>query len=113
MIWKIARIAKSHSRDFAIFTSTKRIEGNKMSFVLNAADKTNFWIVWDKIDEAIPTGNKYLNNMEMHYCEMRNMEAEGKTAEEIARHFGYETLEAVFKSVANQAEEDFELRSFG
>lgn len=84
-----------------------------MSFVLDAADKTNFWIVWDKIDEAIPTGNKYLNNMEMHYCEMHNMEALGKTANEIAGHFGYKTLEEVFTSVANQAEEDFKLRAFG
>lgn len=36
---------------------------DKTNFVLAAADKTNFWIVWDKIDAAIPTGNKYLNNL--------------------------------------------------
>ena len=97
--------------------STKRIEENKMenknSIVLAAADKTNFWIVWDKIDEAIPTGNKYLDNLEMHYCQARNLEDEGFSADEIAKKMSFESLEQMLKSVANQAEEDFELKSFG
>lgn len=86
---------------------------NKNSFVLAAADNTNFWQVWDKIDEAIPTGNKYLNNMEMHYTEARNMECAGFSAEEIAKRMSFKSLEQMFTNVANQAEEDFELRSFG
>lgn len=86
---------------------------NVNSVVLSAADKTNFWIVWDKIDAAIPTGNKYLDNMEMHYIEARNMECAGFSAEEIAKRMSFESLEHMFTSVANQAEEDFELRSFG
>lgn len=95
--------------------STKRTEENKMknSIVLAAADKTNFWIVWDKIDEAIPTGNKYLDNLEMHYCEARNLEDKGLTAYEIAKKMSFESLEQMFTNVANQAEEDFNLRSFG
>lgn len=86
---------------------------DKTNFVLAAADKTNFWIVWDKIDAAIPTGNKYLNNLEMHYCEALNMQNEGKSAHEIAKHFGFESLEQMFTAVANQAEEDFETKAFG
>lgn len=95
--------------------STKRIEENEMenSIVLAAADKTNFWIVWDKIDEAIQTGNKYLDNLEMHYCEARNLEDKGLSADEIAKKMSFDSLEQMFTNVANQAEEDFNLRSFG
>lgn len=89
------------------------IAADKTNFVLEASDNTNFWIVWDKIDAAIPTGNKYLNNLEMHYCEALNMQAEGKSANEIAKHFGFESLDQMFTAVANQAEEDFETKAFG
>lgn len=49
----------------------------------------------------------------MHYCEALNMQTEGKAAYEIAKHFGFETLEQMFTAVANQAEEDFEIKAFG
>lgn len=86
---------------------------NVNSVVLAAADKTNFWDVWEVIEKAIPTGNKYLDNLELHYNEARNMECAGFSAEEIAKRMSFESLEQMFTSVANQAEEDFSLRSFG
>lgn len=86
---------------------------NKDSVVLTAANKTNFWQVWEKLEEAIPTGNKYLDNLEMHYCEARKFEDAGLAPEEIAKRMSFETLEQMFISVAEQAEEDFEIRAFG
>lgn len=85
---------------------------NKNSKVLAIADKVGYWKCWDDMEKL---GGRYLDNLELHYCQARNAEVEGVAIEDIpSKIFGFskdDTLEYVFKAVMNQAWEDAETRA--
>ena len=44
---------------------------NKNSKVLAIADKVGYWKCWDDMEKL---GGRYLDNLELHYCQARNAE---------------------------------------
>lgn len=85
---------------------------NKNSKVLAIADKVGYWKCWDDMEKL---GGRYLDNLELHYCQARNAEVAGVAIEDIpSKIFGFakdDTLEYVFMAVMNQAWEDAETRA--
>lgn len=85
---------------------------NKNSKVLAIADKVGYWKCWDDMEKL---GGRYLDNLELHYCQARNAEVAGVEIEDIpSKVFGFskdDTLEYVFKAVMDQAWEDAETRA--
>lgn len=85
---------------------------NKNSKVLVIADKVGYWKCWDDMEKL---GGRYLDNLELHYCQARNAEVAGVAIEDIpSKVFGFakdDTLEYVFMAVMNQAWEDAETRA--
>ncbi|ABR24776.1 hypothetical protein phi1p266 [Escherichia phage Phi1] len=85
---------------------------NKNSKVLAIADKVGYWKCWDDMEKL---GGRYLDNLELHYCQARNAEVVGVAIEDIpSKVFGFskdDTLEYVFKAVMDQAWEDAETRA--
>lgn len=85
---------------------------NKNSKVLAIADKVGYWKCWDDMEKL---GGRYLDNLELHYCQARNAEVAGVAIEDIPpKVFGFpkdDTLEYVFKAVMDQAWEDAETRA--
>ena len=47
---------------------------NKNSKVLAIADKVGYWKCWDDMEKL---GGRYLDNLELHYCQARNAEVAG------------------------------------
>lgn len=82
-----------------------------MEIVLATAESTGFNKAWDII-EAAKVNSRYMDNLEMHFVEARNFEVEGGDANDFAKSNGFDNLAHMFTSVANQALEDLELRSF-
>lgn len=80
--------------------------------VLAIANKIGYWTCWDVCEKV---GGKYVNNLEMHYCQAVNALDSGMPIEEIpSKIFGFsanDSLEYVFKAVMNQAYEDAELKA--
>lgn len=85
---------------------------NENSKVLAIADKVGYWKCWDDMEKL---GGRYLDNLELHYCQARNAEVGGVAIEDIpSKVFGFskdDTLEYVFKAVMDQAWEDAETRA--
>lgn len=85
---------------------------NENSKVLAIADKIGYWKCWDDMEKL---GGRYLDNLELHYCQARNAEVSGVAIEDIpSKIFGFskdDTLEYVFKAVMDQAWEDAETRA--
>lgn len=81
--------------------------------VLETANKVGYWACWDFCEKV---GGKYVNNLEMHYCDAVNAVDAGMDVAEVpSKVFGFNadaTLEDVFKAVMNQAYEDCELKTF-
>ena len=95
---------------------TKRTEENKMTnhdAVLEIANKIGYWDCWDVCEKV---GGRYVDNLELHYCQAVNAFDAGMPIKEIPQKvFGAnsgDTLEDVLKSVMAQSYEDAELKSF-
>lgn len=73
------------------------------SAVLGAAERANYWHVWDTVSRVRPD---LINNMEMHYCQARNCEDEGQDPNHFAISNGFKDNVEMFRSVAGQALED-------
>lgn len=77
------------------------------------ADKVGYWAVWDECEKV---GGRYVDNLEMHFCQAQNAAFKGMAIEDIPQKvFGFtegDTLEDVFLCVMNQAQEDAANKAF-